>query len=176
MNNETDCRDGFKSILAKERHPFMIDSPMILQSEQLHAATIRFTIPRNQIQIVMGPAMGEVLSTLKSQGLTASGPLFSHHFRMLPDIWDFEVGVPFVGTLTPAGRVQVSSLPSVKIARTTYRGDYGGLGAAWAELGKWITENGHTPAENLWEFYVSGPDTSSDPAQWETELNRPLTA
>jgi hypothetical protein len=26
----------------------------------------------------------------------------------------------------------------------------------------------------LWECYLSGPESSTDPAAWSTELNRPL--
>jgi hypothetical protein len=35
---------------------------------------------------------------------------------------------------------------------------------------------GHKPAANLWECYVAGPESSSDPATWRTELNRILTS
>jgi len=46
--------------------------------------------------------------------------------------------------------------------------------AAWGEFGEWIKTNGHTPAENLWEIYATGPESGPDPSGWRTELNRPL--
>jgi hypothetical protein len=38
----------------------------------------------------------------------------------------------------------------------------------------WIKTEGHMPAQDLWEIYAAGPETSSDPTAWRTELNRPL--
>ena len=46
--------------------------------------------------------------------------------------------------------------------------------AAWGEFNAWIAANGHTPAQNLWECYVAGPEKDPDPSTWRTELNRPL--
>ncbi|MEO8348394.1 MAG: AraC family transcriptional regulator, partial [Acidobacteriota bacterium] len=59
------------------------------------------------------------------------------------------------------------------VARTVYRGPYDGLGAAWGDFDAWLAANGHTPAADLSECYVSGPESRSDPA---TELNRRLVA
>jgi hypothetical protein len=33
---------------------------------------------------------------------------------------------------------------------------------------------GHAAAEDLWENYLSGPESGPDSSQWQTELNRPL--
>ena len=37
-----------------------------------------------------------------------------------------------------------------------------------------IETEGHTPAPDLWEIYVAGPESGTDPGQWRTELNRPI--
>ena len=86
----------------------------------------------------------------------------------------FEVGSPLPAPVTHAGRVKPGELPAATVARTTYRGGYEGLGPAWGEFGEWIAANGHKPAESLWECYVAGPESSPNPANWRTELNRPL--
>jgi effector-binding domain-containing protein len=72
--------------------------------------------------------------------------------------------------------VKPGQLPATTVARTVYHGDYEGLGAAWGEFGAWIKANGYTPAPNLWECYVAGPESNPDPATWRTELIRPLTS
>jgi effector-binding domain-containing protein len=148
----------------------MIDTPQVAQT----TATIRFAIPCNEIQKVMGPAIGEVIAAVVAQGIGPAGPVFSHHFRMSPDIFDFEVGVPVTTPVTPVGRVQPSKLPVAKVMRTIYRGPYEGLGGAWGEFSEWLIANGHSTAENLWEFYVVSPESTFDPEKLETELNRPL--
>jgi effector-binding domain-containing protein len=39
---------------------------------------------------------------------------------------------------------------------------------------KWIDSRNYNTREDMWERYVVGPDTSAQPEEWRTELNRPL--
>ncbi|MBX9788114.1 MAG: GyrI-like domain-containing protein [Pirellulales bacterium] len=132
----------------------MIETPQITDLPARQTATIRLTIPSDQIQQEMGPAIGEVMQAIAAQGIAPTGPVFSHHFKMSPDQFDFEVGVPVRRPVAPAGRVEPSNLPAARVARTVYRGGYEGLGGAWGEFHAWIGANGHRPAANLWEFYA----------------------
>jgi effector-binding domain-containing protein len=152
----------------------MIETPQVTQAPAREAAVIRLTIPRARIAEVMGPGIGEIFAALGAQGIAPSGPWYSYHRRMDPEIFDFEIGVPVSSPVSPAGRVEPGSLPAAKVARTVYHGPYEGLGDAWGELGKWIEANGHQAGEDLWEYYTTGPESSGDPADWRTELNRPL--
>jgi len=152
----------------------MIDPPQIAESPAQHAAVIHLAIPHAEIVQVMGPGIGELMATLEAQGIAPTGPIFSHHLKMDPAIFDFAIGVPVSKPVAPAGRVQPGLLPAARVARTVYHGPYEGLGAAWGEFEAWIANHGHKSAANLWEFYVRGPETSPVPANWRTELNRPL--
>lgn len=152
----------------------MLDKPQIVQIEAQLTAVIRLTIPREEIRRVMGPALAEVMATVAAQGIATTGPLFSHHFKMDPAIFDFEVGVPVAAPVTAAGRVMPGQLPKTTIVRTVYHGDYEGLGAAWGEFKGWIAAAGHAEAPNLWECYVTGPAVDPDPATWQTQLHQPL--
>jgi effector-binding domain-containing protein len=153
----------------------MLDKPHIVQTEAQLTAVIHLTIPRAKIQTVMGPAISEVMAAVAAQGVGPAGPVFSHHLRMDPDTFDFEVGVPVKAPVSATGRVKASQLPAATVARTIHHGPYEGLGSAWGEFGAWIATEGHTPAADLWECYVAGPESSPDPSTWRTELNRPLT-
>lgn len=154
----------------------MLDEPQIVETQAQPTGVIRLTIPRAEIQKVMGPAIGEVIAAAAAQGVGPAGPVYSHHFKMDPEVFDFEVGVPVSGSIKPTGRVVGSQLPAGRaVARTIYRGPYEGLGAAWGEFCQWISAQGHKTADNLWERYLAGPESSPDPARWETELNRPLS-
>lgn len=152
----------------------MLDTPVIAQTKEQSTAVIRLTVPRSEIQQVMGPAIAEVMQVIAAQGVAAAGPVFSHHFSMDPMAFDFEVGVPVAAPVSPAGRVKPGSLPATTVARTIYRGPYDGLGPAWGAFGRWIAAHGHKPAPDLWERYVTGPESGGDPSTWRTELNRPL--
>lgn len=152
----------------------MLDKPQIAQTTAQAAATIRLTVPRAEIRNVMGPGYSELMAAVAAQGLVPAGPWYTYHLRMDPDVFDFEIGVPVPSPVTPIGRVQAGELPAATVARTVYHGPYEGLGSAWGEFEAWLASEGHTPGPQLWERYVAGPESDPDPANWRTELNRPL--
>lgn len=155
---------------------YMIDTPQIVHTDEQLTAVIHLIVPRAEIGNVMGPAIAEVLSILAAQGIAPAGPCFSYHMKRPSDTFDFEVGFPVSRPVSPAGRVKMSKLPAAKVVRTIYRGGYEGLGAAWGEFCAWIEAEGLGPQDYLWECYISGPESSSDPEKWRTELNRPLAS
>jgi effector-binding domain-containing protein len=152
----------------------MLETPHITKTNTQHVAVIHITVPREKIKEVMGPGIGEVMAVIAAQGIAPAGAWFTHHLKMEPGIFDFEVGVPVATPVTATGRVKPGQLPAATVARTVYQGGYEGLGAAWGEFMAWIATAGHTPAVNLWECYLVGPESTPDPAGWRTELNCPL--
>ena len=145
-----------------------------MQSRAETTAVIRIEVPRAEIQRVMEPAITEVLDVLRAQGVRPSGPLLSYHRAMDPAVFNFEVGFPVTSTVRPSRRVVPSSIPAATVARTIYHGGYEGLGAAWGELMEWMNAEGLASGPNLWERYLSGPESGPDSSGWRTELNRPL--
>ncbi len=152
----------------------MLDKPKILRTPAQLTAFIRLTIPHDDIGEMMGPGIAELMATVAAQDITPAGPWFTHHLRMDPDGWDFEICVPVPTAVEPSGRVQPGELAGATVARTTYRGPYEGLGPAWEEFLNWVEAEGHKPAPDLIECYVKGPESSADPAEWRTELTKPL--
>jgi len=152
----------------------MLTTPQIIKTNIQEAAVIRLTIPRSEMMKVFGPAVGELTAALAAQGVEPVGAVFAHHLKMSPDIFDFELGVQVSAPVMATGRVKPGQLPAVKVARAVYSGPYEGLPSAWGEFDKWMRANGHEQGENLWEIYSVGPQSSPDPANWRTELNRPL--
>ena len=152
----------------------MLDTPQITQTSPKETAIIHVTVPRADIQKVMGPGIQEVMATVAAQGVGPAGPWFTHHLRMPTDTFDFEISVPVTAPVTPTGRVTGSQWPAMKVARAVYRGPYEGLSAAWGEFDAWIKANGHKTAQDLWEVYVVGPESGPDSANYTTELHRPL--
>ena len=152
----------------------MIDPPYVTKAAAQRTAMIRLTVPRSEIQNVMGPGIQEVMAALTSQGIAPAGPWLTHHLRMDPEVFDFEICVPVPSPVAASGRVVPAVLPAATVARTVYHGPYEGLGDAWGEFMGWIAANGHKPASDLWEVYAVGPESSPNPADWRTELNVPL--
>jgi effector-binding domain-containing protein len=164
----------FEDTLKKPGRSSMIDTPQITQTAGLHTAFVHLTVPREEIRNVMGPGLGEVRAAVAAQGIAATGPWFTHHLRMEPGIFDFEICVPVAEPIDPVGRVKAGQWPVTTVARTIFHGDYAGLGAAWSEFNAWIAAKGYTPRPDQWECYLAGPESGTDPLGWRTELYRPL--
>jgi effector-binding domain-containing protein len=153
----------------------MLATPQIVQTNAQAAAVIRLTIPRSEMMKVFGPAVGDLMTTLAAQGVEPVGAVFAHHLKMTPDTFDFELGVKVSTPVKATRRVKPGQLPAAKVARTVYSGPYEDLPSAWGEFVTWIKANGHEQAENLWEVYSIGPQSTPNSANWRTELNRPLS-
>lgn len=152
----------------------MISTPQIVETSVQEAAVIRLTIARSAMMQQFGPAVAELLAALHAQGIEPVGAVFAHHLKMSPDAFDFELGIKVTSPVKETGRVRRGSLPAVKVARTIYSGAYEGLPGAWKEFSTWIRTKGLAPAQDLWELYSVGPQSSPEPAGWRTELNQPL--
>jgi effector-binding domain-containing protein len=153
----------------------MLAQLQIIETAAQITAIIPIIVPREEIQIVMGPAIQEVLSVLAAQSIPPSGPVFTHHLRMDPKLFDFEVGVPTATRVRPEGRVIAGVLPSITIAQTVFRGGYEQLAEAWGEFDEMLKANGYSLGEDLWERYLVGPESGADSSAWLTELNRPIS-
>jgi effector-binding domain-containing protein len=152
----------------------VIETPQIVTTVRRDVATIRFTIPHAEMMNVFGPGVQELMGVLSAQGIAPAGAVFAHHHRITKDSFDFDLGVPVGRPVAGSGRVKPAVWPAQRSARTVYHGGYEGLPGAWGEFTTWMKENGVTQAEDLWESYVAGPQTSADPKTWRTELVRPV--
>ena len=102
----------------------MLDKPHIAQTAAQATAVIRITVPREEIQNVMGSGYGELMAAVAAQGIAPAGPWFTHHLRNPADTFDFEIGVPVAAPVAAAGRVKPGELRAATVARTVYRGPY----------------------------------------------------
>ena len=150
----------------------MIEAPTIVEAPAQRAAIVHIETPRSKMQQVMGSGIGEVMAAVKAQGVGPTGPWFAHHLTMTPEAFDFDICVPVTSAVMPVGRVRPWERPALTMVRTVYHGAYEGLGAAWQEFDTWTQAEGHTTAGDLYECYLVGPESSSDPTHWRTELSR----
>jgi effector-binding domain-containing protein len=154
----------------------MIETPRIVDTPAQQVAALHIATPREAMQRVMGPAIGEAMAAAKDQGLDPTGPWFAHHHAITTASFDFDVCVPVSAPIAASGRVRAWQRPALTVASTVYHGPYEGLGDAWHAFGEWLDANGHKTATDLYECYLVGPADSADPAAWRTELTRPIVA
>ncbi len=152
----------------------MTDIPTLGHSPAQATAMIPLCIARHEIASQMGPAIREVFSVLAAQGLKPAGPWFCYHRRFDPALFDFEVSVPVATPVIASGRVRPGLRPAAQVARTVMHGAYENLHSAWPALDAWVIDEGLAARGDFWEIYAIGPETSPDPANWRTELNRAL--
>jgi uncharacterized protein YndB with AHSA1/START domain/effector-binding domain-containing protein len=154
----------------------LIEVPEITEAPARLAAAIHLTIPRSEIRSAMGPGLSEIMTAVHAQGIGPAGPWFTHHFKMNPATFDFEICVPVSAPVTPVGRVVSRDIPAVRVARTIYRGSYEQLATGWQEFAAWMATNGHVPGPDLYECYLVGPESNPGTSAFRTELSRPLSA
>jgi effector-binding domain-containing protein len=133
-------------------------------------ASIRLVIPRARIGEVMGPAIGSIFRSISVQSIRASGPVLTHHFRIDPEVFDFEVAVPVDRVIADDGEVRASQISSCRVARAVYTGSYEGLAHAWQEFETRLDEMKLSREPNLFERYLRGPESELPPTEWMTEL------
>jgi len=138
------------------------------------AAVIHLTIPRSQIQSVMGSWPFRDYGSGENPRDWPCGFVVHAACQNGPATFDFEICVPVTAPVTPVGRLKPGAFPVVTMASTSYHGGYEGLGAAWGEFKAWVATNGHTTGPDIYECYAVGPEWSPNPADWRTELRQPL--
>jgi effector-binding domain-containing protein len=152
----------------------VIEKPWIVDVAEQHVAMIRMVVSPQEMQTMMGPAIGEVFAAVADQGLASTGPWFNHHFAQPSTVFDFGVCVPVGSAVAPSGRVGAHVRPAGRVVRTNYHGPYEGLGNAWQQFMELIAAQGHQCTDDFWECYTRGPESESDSNCYVTELNRPL--
>ncbi len=152
----------------------MIDTPEIIDLPEQKMAVIRLKVPTDEIMSHMGAGIGELHATLAAQGVTPSGPWFTHHHRAPTDTFDFEICLPVDTDIVPSGRVRPAKRSAMKVASTTYRGGYEGLGNGWGQFIMQLNDQGVATTDELWETYEVGPESGPDSSQYRTLLRKPL--
>jgi effector-binding domain-containing protein len=152
----------------------MIEKPQIVQTTEQHYAYKHVVATLAEIPQVMGPGLREVQAALAEQGVTPSGPWFTHHRRNPAETFDFEICLPVDEPIQPAGQIEAGVWPSTRVVQTVYHGDYSGLPAAWGEFEAWIAAQGLNKGSELWERYIVDFSSTKNPEEWRTEMNRPL--
>ncbi len=66
------------------------------------------------------------------------------------------------------------TLPGGPAIETIHTGSYDDLGLTYAEVTDWITAEKLATAGEMWEEYLVGPDSETDPAKWQTRIVVPL--
>jgi effector-binding domain-containing protein len=139
-------------------------------------ATVRVTIPANQVSATLAKILPEVMGALNEQSLQPSGPPFSRYHRIdaAKNEIDIEAGMPVRGAPQPSGRVRITELPGGKTAVTWHVGAYHELERSHERLRSWINGEKLAPRAAFWEVYWTDPSLEPDPSSWRTQILWPV--
>ncbi|MGW4351905.1 DUF302 domain-containing protein [Nocardia sp. NPDC004582] len=122
--------------------------------------------------------MGRLTEVAEKAGLTANGaPMITFH-RELPAeeaiIVDFGLPIEAAPALGPSSGAELVIQSPTLVARTSHRGGYGDIDAAYRALREWLQQAGYRPVGPPTEAYLIGPDEVNDPRLLITEIRIPV--
>jgi len=130
----------------------------------------------------MGPMFGQVSGFIEANGLPSSGMPFTiyHEIDETAGTVIFSTGIPVREQITmPNGsNVLCGYMPPLTALKTTLKGDYKNLAAAYAIAAAYMTENellAH-PTARMFEVYTIDPGLEPNPAKWVTEIYMPMVS
>jgi len=137
-------------------------------------ASVRETIPRDDITEALGRIYRQVGQAIDKQGLQPSGAPFAryHEFGAMVDL---EAGLPIDVPIQIDGQVRPSRLPGGPAAVALHAGPYEGLAATYDAIEVWMQRTGRTPNGGPWELYLTDPTTEPDPRRWLTQIVWPFS-
>jgi effector-binding domain-containing protein len=117
--------------------------------------------------------LDHILDRITPLGSWPSGAPFIIYYNQpfKPEDLDVEIGVPVASAVPIADEHE---LPAARVAYTVYTGSYGGIGAAYEDLYRWIGRSGHKPAGPPRELYLVGPRHTDRPTEYVTEIELPI--
>lgn len=121
-------------------------------------AVVRGDVRLEDLPSFLGGAFEEVATTLARQGLSPVGPPLGRYVPKPDGSFEVEAGFPVGHPVTGAGRVEPDRLPGGTVARVLYRGDYAGVGEAYASATEWVGAHGYRVSGQSWECYLDEPD------------------
>jgi effector-binding domain-containing protein len=148
--------------------------PELVDRKPATTAVVRAVVPVAGLTGFFDSSFRELVATTTEQGVALLGPAYALYRGPFGEPVDLEVGFPVDRVVRARGNVVAGELPGGRLARMTHSGGYDGLGDAWARLAAWLGEQGHSPAPERWESYVTQPSPDMDPRDLRTELFWPV--
>ncbi|MFC9773542.1 MULTISPECIES: GyrI-like domain-containing protein [unclassified Pseudarthrobacter] len=137
-------------------------------------AVVRERVRMEELPAFFGRAFGSVMAAAQRQGATPAGPPFARYYGMPGETVDVEAGFPITGTFTTADGVLAGTLPETDALEAIHTGPYDALQQTYGAIQQQMQADGLTPADSMWEYYLSDPEKEPDPATWQTRVIWPV--
>src|SRR5450631_67634 len=149
-------------------------APELVKIVQSPAAVVRDTVPVNDLSSFFGRAFGAAAAAAVGQGLELVGAPFAFYPSAPTDVVEVAAGFPVSAAIEPAGAVVPLELPGGQAATIVHVGPYDSMEKTYEQIREWMAGQGFSPADHVWEVYLSDPSTESDPSAWRTQIFWPV--
>ncbi len=123
------------------------------------------------------PALGQRVAAA-NPGLECSPDDYCFNVYLDEEYRDTDIRVEICQAVTTRGAdgdgIVFKDLPQITAACVTHPGDYAGIGAAYATVMTWVTDNGYRVVGPARESYIHGVWDCDDVADWRTEIQVPV--
>ena len=148
--------------------------PRKVHLAQQPVAVVRERVRMDSLTNFFGRAFGTVMAAAHLQGASPSGPPFALYRGTPTDTVDVEAGFPISGNFSESEGVVLETLPETDALEAIHIGPYDTLQETYGAIQQQMAAEGLTPADTMWEFYLSDPETEPDPAKWQTRVVWPV--
>jgi len=140
-----------------------------------HVIWVRTQTPIQRMGQAMGRVFGEIFRYLGPKGINPTGPPVAIYYSSPgSEPVDFEVCVPVPAGVTGDENIKVKTLSGGTMASLIYVGPYRKIGSAYSILTQWIEKSEYSPAGTCREVYLKGPQETSNPRDYRTEILQPI--
>lgn len=150
-------------------------TPELTTLEPIQAAVVRRTVPMSELRTFFDSVFGTIMAAVHEQQVAVTGPPFAMYFGMPTDTVDVAAGFPTGRRISPTAEGVVPfELPGGRAVQFLHVGSYDDLGEAYARMTAWMGEQALTPADAMWESYLTEPTPGGDPAANQTLITWPV--
>lgn len=158
-----------------------VTEPKVDERSAQPTVGIRTQVPMSAMSDGLVPQLlGETFGWLAQRGIAPAGPPFMRfHSINMEELMDIELGVPVAQAVEGDERVRAGELPAGRYASLVYTGVTNGIPANkvlidWAEEQGLAWDRFDAPGGDgfvsRYETFLTGPDESPDPADWDSEV------
>ena len=146
----------------------------VVELEEQPTAVMGEQVPMADLTEFFGRAFATVMEVVGRQGARVAGPPFAMYHGTPSDTVDVDAGFPVSAPVEAVEGVRAAVLPGGRAAEATHIGPYDTLAQTYGEMMRWIEEQGLEPGTDMWEQYLTDPETEPDPTNWRTRVLCPL--
>lgn len=110
------------------------------------------------LPMLIGQSYGKIVAYLEELNERMTNiPFVAYHSMDMQNL-DVEIGFPVAKSFPNKGDIKSAFIPESKAVLSMHRGPYNDMEPIYAEMAKWIENNGYQSTGTSYEYYYNGPE------------------